>query len=315
MSSLHTKYRPGSFDEVLGQDHVTSSLKQVIADKRSRSFYFVGPSGCGKTTLARILANQFAGGQATAANIIEVAAADNTGVEDMRELIKRSLFKAVGKSPIKAIILDEAHRLSGNAWDVLLKPTEEPPKHVYWMICTTDERKIPVTIKNRFLRYALKPVPEELLLELLVRVADAEGFTTPDEVLEAVAEAAGGSPRQALIFLEACARAKTAAAARETMRSAGQSKEVIDLCRWLLSGRGQTWGDAVKLVKGLEGNDAEGIRIAVVNYLSAVLMGTKSNKQALPLLRLLSCFEGPYNTSDRLAPLLNSIGLALNMDQ
>lgn len=315
MSSLHTKYRPGTFADVIGQDHVITSLERVVAAKRNRSFYFVGPAGTGKTTLARILANSFAGGKATAANIDEVPAADNTGVDDMRALIKRSLFKAVGASPIKAIILDEAHRLSAAAWDVLLKPTEEPPKHVYWMICTTNEGKIPQTIKTRFLRYELKPVPEELLAELLVKVADAEGLDTPDEVLEAIAEAAGGSPRQALVFLEACAHAKTAGEARVMMRSAGQSKEVIDLCRWLVSGRGQSWLEAVKYVKALEGNDAESIRIAVVNYLSAVLMNTKSNKQALPLLRLLSAFEGPYNTSDRLAPLLNSLGLALNLDQ
>lgn len=314
-NSLHTKYRPTEFDDVIGQQHVTDSLKKVVADKRARSFYFVGPAGTGKTTLARILANAFANGKATPANIDEVPAADNTGADDMRALVKRSLYKAIGPSPIKAIILDEAHRLSANAWDVLLKPTEEPPAHVYWMICTTNEGKIPQTIKTRFLRYELKLVPEELLAELLVRVADAEGLDTPDVVLEAIAESSGGSPRQALVFLEACAHLKTLNEARMVLRSGASSKEVVDLCRWLVSGRGQTWPEAVKYVKALEGTDAEGIRIAIVNYLSAVLMNAKSNKHALPLLRLLSCFEGPYSTSDRLAPLLNSLGLALNLDQ
>lgn len=312
-SSLNTKYRPTTFDDVIGQDHITSSLKKVVADRRAKSFVFIGPSGTGKTTLARILANAFAGGKLTQGNLDEVSAADHTGVNDMRDVITRSQYRAMGASPIKAIILDEAHRLSGNAWDVLLKPIEEPPAHVYWMICTTDERKLPLTLKTRCLRYVLKPVKEELLTDLLVTVADAEKLTTPDEVLEAIAESSGGSPRQALVYLEACAHAKTAAEARETMRSAVQSKEVADLCRWLLSNQGRSWAEAMKYVKALEGMDAEGIRIAAVNYFAAVLMNTKGEKQALPLLRLMEAFSTPYCTSDRHAPLMLSLGVALGL--
>lgn len=314
MSALNTKYRPTGFDDVLGQEHVITSLRRVVDGARAHTFLFVGPAGTGKTTLARILANMFAGGKATAANLDEVAAADNTGVSDMRDIIKRSMFKAVGASPIKAIILDEAHRLSANAWDALLKPIEEPPKHVYWMLCTTNLSKVPTTIQTRCLRYELKPVSEELLAELLVKVADAEGFDTPDVVLEAIAETAAGSPRQALVFLEACAYAKSAADAQVMMRSAGKSKEVIDLCRWLVGSQGKSWNEAIKYVKALEGNDAESIRISVVNYLSAVLMNTKSEAKAVPLLRLLEIFEGPYNASDKLAPLLLALGLALNLN-
>lgn len=314
-TSLTTKYRPARFSDVIGQDHVIKSLQKVVADRRARSFYFVGPAGTGKTSLARILVNEFAGGQATAANVEEVAVANNTGVDDMREVIRRSMHRAIGASPVKAIILDEAHRLSGNAWDILLKPTEEPPSHVFWMICTTNEGKIPTTIKTRFLRYELKPVNELQLAELLIKVADAEGLPTPDEVIEAIAEAATGSPRQALTFLEACAYCKTAAEARVSMRSAGQSKEVIDLCRWLVTGQAFTWTEATKFIKSLEGTDAESIRIAVVQYLSAVLMNTKSDKKAASLLRLMSAFDGPYSNSDRLAPLMNSLGLALGLDQ
>lgn len=314
-TSLNTKYRPDDFAGVIGQDHVVKSLRKVVADKRAKTFIFTGPAGTGKTTLARILAKEFAGGTLTATNIDEVAAANNTGVNEMRDVVARSMYRAIGSSPIKAIILDEAHRLSGNAWDVLLKPIEEPPTHVYWMICTTNGGKIPETVKTRCLQYALKPVPEAMLLDLIVEVADKEKLPTPDEVLEAIAEGSKGSPRQALVYLEACAHSKTAAEARSTMQTAGQSKEVIDLCRWLVKGQALTWTEAIKYVKALEGTDAESTRIVVVNYLSAVLMSSKSDKQAASLLRLMEAFAGPYNTSDRLAPLLNSLGLALRLDQ
>jgi DNA polymerase III delta prime subunit len=313
--SFHTKYRPTSFDEVIGQPHVISSLKKAVKGASAKTFLFSGPAGTGKTTLARILANSFAGGEATAANIEEVAAADRTGVDEMRQLAIRAQNRAIGPSPIKTIILDECHRLTGNAWDALLKPIEEPPKHVYWVFCTTNPGKVPKTILTRCLRYELKPVSEELIYELLLKVAENEQLETPEEVLEAVAEAAGGSPRQALVFIAAVGACKTAGEAQAIMRSAGQSREVADLCKWLMGGRGLGWAEALKYVKALEGAEAESTRIAVVNYLSAVLMNTNGNDRARQLLGILEPFLGSYDTSDRMAPLLRSIGLALNLDK
>lgn len=260
------------------------------------------------------MADAFCGGQATAANLDEVAAADHTGVDAMREVAQRALFRGLGATPVKAIILDEAHRLSGNAWDALLKPIEEPPAHVYWFLCTTEPAKIPKTIQTRCVRYDLKPVSEDVILELLCKVADEESLKTPDEVLEAIAEGAGGSPRQALVFLAATGHLVSAAEARLAMRSGGQTREAIDLCRWLISGRGQTWAEAAKLVKALEGVDAESVRITIANYLGTALLGTKDDRKAAQLLRLLEPFLKPYNTSDRVAPLLHSLGLALGLD-
>ena len=315
-TSLHTRYRPTSFDDVIGHEAIIKSLKKVVADRRAHAFLFTGGPGVGKTTLARILANAFAGGNSSAANIEEVAAAETTGIDAIREVLRHTTFRAIGESPVKNIILDEVHRLSGNAFDALLKPIEEPQPHIYWMLCTTNPGKIPKTILSRCLRYELKPVPEDDLLALLIRVIDAEKLDTTDEVVEAIVEEANGSPRQALVFLEACAYLETAGQARAAMRSAAQSKEARDLCQFLVGGRGRTWAEAVKLVKAIGDVDAEGIRINIVNYLAVVAMGAKSNDKATQALRMLSHFEGrTYNTQDKQAPLLLSIGAALGLDQ
>ncbi len=312
--SLHTKYRPGTFDEVYGHEEIIESLKHVVEDGRAKSFIFTGPSGIGKTTLARILADEFAGDAATITNIIDIDAASNNGVEQVRNIARKSMLKAIGKSNTKSIIMDEAHLLTKSAWTALLLPIEEPPEHVYWMFCTTDESKIPENIITRCISYNLQPIDESEIKRLLNNIVKWEHLDVIDDLTDLIAENSNGSPRLALTYFEKCIYCENIKEASRLIRVAGQSEEVVALCRFLIRRQGRSWQKAMKILKALEGNDAEGIRILVSNYFAKALINTSDKKKAQRMLQVLENFEDPYNQSDKFAPLILSVARTIEVD-
>ena len=302
---INIKYRPTKLSEVLGQDHVVKSIEaQLKRDNPMHAYLFTGPAGTGKTTLARIIAAHF---KASPQNIVEIDAATHTGVDDMREVTASMRYQGFGANPTKVFIIDECHRLTKNAWESLLKATEEPPPHVFFFFCTTESGKVPQTIVTRCAQYTLAPVKFDPLMDLLEKVCESEDFRTSNKILEMIARACGGSPREALTMLSIVYDVEDMEEAAILLASPSENKEVIDLCRALVQGK-LDWKSLTTTLKSMPEMPAESIRIVIVNYLAACLMGSNSDKQTTRLLDMVSVFSKPYNTSDKMAPLLLSFG-------
>ena len=217
---LARKYRPRSFDTLVGQAHVVQALKNALDQKRLHHAYlFTGTRGVGKTTLARILAKSLncekgissspCGicaacteiDQGRYVDLIEVDAASNTQVDNMRDLLDNAQY-APTQGQFKIYIIDEVHMLSKSAFNAMLKTLEEPPEHVKFILATTDPQKVPVTVLSRCLQFNLKQMPSQSISEYLEKILKEEGLAYEINALYLIAKAANGSMRDALSILD-----------------------------------------------------------------------------------------------------------------
>ncbi|MBQ8792571.1 MAG: DNA polymerase III subunit gamma/tau [Clostridia bacterium] len=214
--ALYRKYRPTNFEEVIGQEHITQALKNQIATGNiGHAYLFTGSRGIGKTSIARIFAktvncqNNRGGspcGQCESCkkletqndiNVIEIDAASNNKVDDIRELREKVKFSPVD-AKYKVYIIDEVHMLTDSAFNALLKTLEEPPAHVIFILATTEVHKLPATILSRCIRFDFRLVSVAQLSKRLARVLDNEGINFDDDALTVIAKAGEGSVRDTL---------------------------------------------------------------------------------------------------------------------
>ncbi len=242
--ALYRKWRPQIFDEIVGQEHVTQTLRNALAAGRvGHAYLFSGLRGTGKTTMARLLAkavnclaeelaerpcNRCAVCRAVAEgrfiDLIEIDAASHTGVDDVRELRDKIGFRP-NEGRYKVYIIDEVHRFSGNAFDALLKTIEEPPDHAIFVLATTELHKVPATILSRCQRFDFRRIPLRQIVQHLEQLAGREGWQAEPGALALIARAATGSLRDAISLLDQLA---TAGASRVTLEQVQATLGTVD---------------------------------------------------------------------------------------
>jgi len=197
--ALYRKYRPETFDDVIGQDHIVKAISGALeAGKVSHAYLLCGPRGTGKTTIARIIARELG---SSVNDIYEIDAASNRGIDDIRD-IRESVHTSPFDSKYKIYILDEVHMFTKDAWNALLKTIEEPPEHVIFILATTEIEKVPDTIVSRCQSFIFKKPTDIILASRVTTVAKAEGYTIEEGGAELIALLSDGAFRDALGTLQ-----------------------------------------------------------------------------------------------------------------
>jgi DNA polymerase-3 subunit gamma/tau len=290
--ALYRNYRPRSFKELIGQEHVTATLQRALESGRiSHAYLFTGPRGVGKTSAARILAHAANGlkyeDETTHLDIIEIDAASNRRIDEIRDLREKvAVAPAVGK--YKVYIIDEVHMLTREAFNALLKTLEEPPAHTIFILATTESHKLPETIISRTQRFEFKPLPKDQMVKHLQKIAKKEGVDISAEALELLAEFGTGSFRDSIGYLDQLSAGGNKITADDVRHILGLPpdnivKDIIDQV---------SSGDAGSIISSLDslketGVDAAAAAAAIARHIRKALVNKGTKRPLMELLKQL----------------------------
>ena len=333
--ALYRTWRPALWEEVVGQEHIVQTLKNAITgDRVGHAYLFAGPKGTGKTTSARLLAkavncldpdlakrpcnqcaNCLAVNEGRFLDLIEIDAASNTSVDDIRELRDRIGF-APSQGRFKVYIIDEVHMLSTSAFNALLKTLEEPPAHVIFILATTEIHKIPATVLSRCQRHEFRRIPVPLIVEKLKVISVQEGIQIDPESLSLIARQATGSMRDAISLLDQLASMskQVSLAITQDILGTATSQAVIDLVDSILSGAGSQGLEVIH--KALDsGADPRQFARQMVDHLRNLLvikLNDGKDLELLPETRVVMTRQAQALGTGQLIDLVKGFGEAAN---
>lgn len=287
--SFHIDYRPDNLSTFFGNEIEVEKLETVLIRETDvpQTFLFQGPKGCGKTTLARIAAKTVGCHEQ---DVMEIDVTTSRGIDSAKEL-KSSLsyLPMYGKS--KAYILDEVHQGTAAFFNALLKPLEEPPKHVYFFLCTTDPQKVLGTVTSRCFIFNVEPLSKKETTALIEFVLEDQQVELESEHIKQIVSASEGIPREALIMLDSVIDLPSDAIEKAVAKIKTQEKQIKDLCQALLEQK--KWKVIAEIIKAIKEED-EKTRRSVLGYMSAVLLSGKEGTNAASIIEEFS--EPFYNT-------------------
>ncbi len=314
--ALYRKYRSRSLEEIIGQDHITSTFKNALkTGKLSHAYLLTGPRGVGKTSIARILAhgiNQLPYSEDGHMDIIEIDAASNRRIDEIRDL-RDKVSTAPTSAKYKIYIIDEVHMLTKEAFNALLKTLEEPPAHVIFILATTEGHKLPKTIISRTQRFTFLPVSKAEVTAHLKVIAKKESITIDDEALDLIAEHGEGSFRDSISLLDQLSSSSEAVTKSDVLRVLGRApQELIQaLLQAIATGNTTAIASTVAELLG-EGYDPSVIAEQIAAVVRDGLInqtGALTSSQAIGLLRLLLNVPGSLQPKQMLELALFDVAL------
>ncbi|HEU5187258.1 MAG TPA: DNA polymerase III subunit gamma/tau [Candidatus Saccharimonadales bacterium] len=304
--ALYRKYRSRSLDEIVGQEHITTTLAQALkAGRISHAYLFTGPRGTGKTSIARILAheiNKIPYADTPNLDIVEIDAASNRRIDDIRDLREKVHITPIA-TPYKVYIIDEVHMLTGESFNALLKTLEEPPAHVVFILATTEVHKLPATIISRTQRFSFRHADPKKLVAHLKNIAEKEGIPITDDALELIAEHGDGSFRDSVSLLDQLATINAGTITAEGIEQTlgiGSKKAIANLVDALVNGDHQKANTALQSLESASSTPAA----LVIQLAKALTVAAQFNPNLYELIDSLLEVPRAYNPRLKLLALL-----------